>query len=217
MTTVNNNTRLICVETGEYPIFLGEMGKRMVGSFGPTVESEVLEELGYCVVHEVTIPAEGIVTEGPPECVKGKWERVWISTPHGPDYIAEELENAKRQKLAEIQMLRNKDFAKGFPYKFNGYDEQLHVQIGGVDRINILAFRVLAKEAIEQGNEDWMIEFRVYEDIEVPLLAQEMIDLGDTAALRIQQGYKTTWIFKDQVAKAKSVAELPELPATIFP
>ena len=217
MTIVNQNTRLICVETLEYPVFLGDMGKRQVGSFGPTVAAEVLEELGYAVVNESTVPVAEVITEGTPELIDGQWYRTWSAREHSPEEELTALQSAKTQLLTDILALRNNDFKVGFPHQLPGREDILHVQVSGVDRANILGFRVMAKEAVDRNDEEWMIEFRVYEDIEIPLTAQQMVDLADLAGLRVQQGYKTTWLFKDQVANATTVAELPQLPSTIFP
>ena len=192
------------------------MSERQVGSFGPTIAAEVLEGLGYAVVHPTSVPSDGSVTEGKPELIDGKWQQVWSKRPFTPEEESAKLENAKNQCLGEIRSLRSREFTVGFPHQFPGREDVLHVQMGGQDRSNIWVLRMMAKEALEQNDTDWMVEFRVYEDVEVTMSAEEMVALGDLAAVQLQKAYKASWVLKDKVAKATAIEEFPVLPETLF-
>lgn len=216
MTIVDSNTPLICVETGEYPIYLPSMGQRQVGSFGPTIDSSVLEELGYSVVYGTPVPVGVEVSEAPPELIKGKWRQVWVERSFNPEDESSNLQAAKDQCFIAIRALRGREFTIGFPYQFPGRDDKLHVQMGGQDRPNLWELRSMAKEAIKQKDAEWTVEFRVYENIEIPMTAEEMAVLGDLAWNNLQKAYKVSWAFKNKVAKATTLDELPVLPETLF-
>ncbi|MCY1456977.1 hypothetical protein D9M71_742320 [compost metagenome] len=60
------------------------------------------------------------------------------------------------------------------------------------------------------------INFRVYENISVPLTAAEMVSVANQAFAKVSEGYEVIWTFKDQVDAATTIAELPVLPVELF-
>ena len=216
MTLVTRDTRLIKLDTEEYPLFLDDFRNRTGAVIGTTIDSEALVDFGYAVVLEVPRPDVGdVITEGKPAQVEGQWRRVWVVRDFNAEEEAAELEQAKATMLYNIEQFRIAQFKIGFPHLFNNGNDIYHVQIRDTDRVNIVSLRTLAKEAITD-NAPFEVEFRVYENVSVHLDAQEIVDMADAAAAQVQIGYKTVWTLKGQTEAATTVEEIPQLPDTLF-
>jgi hypothetical protein len=214
MTTVNRNTRLICTETGEYPIFLADLSARVPGTIFPqVVAADELLMYGYEVVVDVVVPQADVVQEGKPELRDGSWYRVWNARSFTENELSSNLAQAKANLLTNIEAFRVAQFEKGFPYQVNG--EIYHVQIRTTDRQNISSIRVIAKEAIAAGA-DLPIAYRVYENVTVNLTASEFVAMADTTFYRVTEGYQVAWVLKDQTNNATTIAELPTIPTEMF-
>jgi hypothetical protein len=214
MTTVNRTTRLICSDTGEYPLYLSDLSTRVTGTIFPSViDSDDLFDFGYEVVLDVSVPQADIVVEGKPELRDGNWYRTYDARSYSEAEVMANLATAKAGLLAQIESFRIAQFDKGFPYDFSG--NTYHVQIRTTDRQNISSIRVIAKEAIEAGKE-LPVAFRVYENVTVNLTAEEFVTLADTTFLRVTEGYQVAWVLKDQIAQATTLAELPTIPEEMF-
>lgn len=213
MSIVTQSTRLICVETREYPIYLREMGPRQVGSFPPTVDSALLEGFGYAVVEDTPKPEADILAEGAPELVDGVWRRTWETRSFTEVELAQQLEADKQAMNESIEAFRVRKFERGFPYQFsNGV---YHVQVRTGDRGNISDLRTIAKEALA-GDIPFTVPFRVQENITIPLNAAEMVALADKTFEQVVAGYQLIWNLKDQVYEATSKDLFPEIPAELF-
>lgn len=214
MTIVNRNTRLIETASGDYPVFLSDLGVRVFGTVFPaTIEAADLLMYGYEVVLDTDIPTNDIILEGKPELREGNWYRTWTERAFTPSEIATNLVTAKAAKLVAIEAFRVAQFEKGFPYKFG--EIVYHVQIRTTDRQNISSIRVIAKEAIEAGGE-LPIGYRVYENETVNLTAAEFVAMADTTFYRVTEGYQVAWALKDQTEAATTLAEIPAIPAELF-
>lgn len=212
---VTANTRLICAETQEYPVFLGQMGARMVGSFGPEVDSSVLEHFGYFVVNDTPVPQGDVVSEVTPVLVDGNWERRYKVREFDSAEDAAQLDSAKAQRQADIEQFRVAAFEKGFPLLFNSDADLYHVQVRTKDLTNITALRVLARESV-QDQTPFAIKFRVYENVNIPMDAAEVVRMSNYANMHVQEGLQVIWDLKDAVDAATSIEELPEIPAELF-
>jgi len=215
MTTVNLNTRLICAETGEYPVFLGQMGARQVGSFGPSVDSEVLEHFGYFVVEDTDIPQGDVVVEIAPVKDGDVWKRAYSVREFANEEEVAQLDSLKAQRAAEIEQFRVESFEKGFPCLFNNDADLYHVQIRTKDLTNITALRVLARESV-QDLTPFGVKFRVYENVNIPMDAAEVIRMSNLANIHVQEGLQVIWDLKDAVEAATSKEDLPAIPAELF-
>jgi hypothetical protein len=217
MTLVTRDTRLIKLDTGEYPLFLDDFRSRTGAVIGTSIDSEALVEFGYAPVLEVPRPDVGdVITEGAPEEVEGQWRRVWVVRDYNAEEAAVELQQAKATALYGIEQFRIAQFKIGFPHLFNNGNDIYHVQIRDTDRVNIVSLRTLAKEAIADNNAAFEVEFRVYENVSVHLDAQEVVEMADAAAAQVQTGYKTIWTLKGQIEAATTVEEIPALPDSLF-
>lgn len=214
MSIVTETTRLIHTETGNYPVYLSELSKLGTGTiFASTIEEEELLIFGYEVVHDVAKPTEGVSIETAPVTVDGVWYRTWQTRPFTEEEIALRLSEAKEALKAEGESKRISSFEKGFPHVFG--EETYHVQLRSTDRQNITALRLITSEAVEAG-QAMPIKFRVWENVNVILTAEEMVALANKSFLKVSEAYDVIWTFKDQVDAATTLEELPRVPAEIF-
>jgi endonuclease YncB( thermonuclease family) len=217
MTLVTRDTRLIKLDTEEYPLFLDDFRSRTGAVIGTSIDSEALVEFGYAPVLEVPRPDVGdVITEGAPEEVEGQWRRVWVVRDYNAEEAAVELQQAKATALYGIEQFRIAQFKIGFPHLFNNGDDMYHIQVRDQDRVNILARYTKAKEAIEAGLLDKQFEFRVWENVSVFLTPQEMVDMADAADEQVEAGYRAVWALKGQIEAAATVEEIPALPDSLF-
>lgn len=215
MSIVTASTRLICAETGEYPVFLGQMGVRLVGSFGPQTDSEVLEHFGYFVVQDTPVPVGDVVKEEAPVLVDNVWERRYSSRDYDTPEEDAQLQSAKAQLHAEIEQFRVASFEKGFPCLFNNDADLYHVQIRTKDLTNITALRVLARESV-QDQVPLTVKYRVYENVNIPMDATAVIRMSNLANYHVQTGLQVIWDLKDTTDAATSIDGLPSIPAELF-
>jgi len=215
MSTVTRTTRLIHSDSGAYPIYLADMAKYQPNTcFGPTVESDLLFELGFEVVHDTAAPTGDVVTEGAPELREGEWYQTWVVRSFNEVEAAGQLQDRKTMLAAQAESLRIAAFAKGFPYQFDG-GNVYHVQVRASDRGNISDLRTIAKEMIAAGVE-MTFPFRVFENVSISLTAPEMVALADKTFQQVVAGYNVSWAYKDAIANAETMEELPAAPADYF-
>ena len=215
MSTVTDTMLFIEVATGRYPVYFPMIRTQFQQtiSFGGTVPIEDVTGLGFALVADSVVPTGEVVTEGVPTLVDGVWTRTYAVRVFTPDELAGTLAFQQTDLLAQADALQTSSFATGFPYQFA--DQVYHVQVRAQDKINITAQRTIAKELVTAG-QDATFNFRVYENISVPLNAVGMVALGDKTFQQAEAGYQVIWDFKDAVAAAKTVDTLPVLPTAIF-
>lgn len=217
MTTVTRDTRLINTETGDYPVYLQELSSKIPNTCFPAViDSEALVDFNYVPVEEVPVPQGDVVTEGAPILEDGVYKRNWIVRQHTPEEDANLLKQAKDTAMVAIEQLRVTQFKIGFPHLFGDNADMYHVQVRDTDRVNILSYRTLAKEAIAEGNAEFFVEFRVYENISVHLNAEEMVEMANASATQVLAGYKVIWELKLATETAATIEDIPALPESIF-
>jgi len=216
MTTVTRNTRLINTETQEYPVFLQELKEKIPNSCisDVSIEAEALVDFNYVPVKEVEPPAGDVVSEGPPILEDGVYRRNWIVREHTPDEYSALLQQAKDTQLVIIENLRIAQFRIGFPFLAPD-GEIYHIQVRDADRVNILAYRTLSKEAIAEGRE-YTVNFMTYENVLVALTAAEFVEMSDDSVVQVEKGFKVIWDLKLQTRAATSIEEIPAVPETIF-
>jgi len=176
--------------------------------FGPTVDSDLLFELGFEVVEDTPVPTGDVVTEGTPELREGTWHQTWVVRSYSEVEAATRLANAKATLQAQAETMRVTQFDRGFPHTFG--ENVYHVQIRNTDRSNLLGLRTVAKEVVEAGGE-MNFSFRVYENVVVNINAAEMVAVADAAFVAANVGYQKTWAVKDGARDATTIEELPPL------
>jgi len=215
VTIATSSTPLIHPESGDYPVYLGNLVKYAPNtSFGPAVGSDTLLDFGLWVVYPTDAPQDDVVTEGYPVLIDGDWHQAWISRSYSDAEKAERLTTQKEMMLEAAENLRLDFFTRGFPYTFpNG--QVYHVQVRAADRSNISDLRIVAKEAIAEGKET-TFEFRTFENISVTMTAAELVDMSNATFTQVQNGYKAIWVYKDEITAAATMAALPVTPTEIF-
>jgi hypothetical protein len=214
MSTITRTTRLIETATGTYPLFLSALSERLPNAQFPTrMEAADLLEWGYEEVLDTDVPQGDVVVEGVPELRDGSYYRTWLARPFTETELAANLVSKKAQLLVDAETLRDNRFEQGFPYQFG--ENVYHVQIRDKDCQNISTLRMLAKEAVDAAVE-FPVEFRVYENVSVSLTAAEMVTMATAAFQAVTAGYRVIWVFKDAVAAATTIEELPVPPAELF-
>lgn len=215
MTEVTRNTRLIDSESGTYPLFMTDLPKYAPNTcWGPTTTADILIEFGLEVVIEVPRPKGDVVTEGHPVYENGDWKQNWIVRTFSEVEHANNLHERKMTLSAEAESLRAAAFGIGFPYTFPD-GKVYHVQVRSSDRGNISDLRTVAKEIIAAGG-DTTFKFRPYENVSIPLTAQEMVDLADKTFTQVVAGYNVSWDYKAAIDAATSIEELPTQPGSFF-
>lgn len=215
MTLCIGTTRLIHEPSGDYPVYLSELYKRIENSLViESIDSEALAEFGYFPVVLTQAPIGEVVEEVAPKKIDGVWTQVWVARKYTPDEASVVLSQLKENKLMEISIFQEAQRAIGFPYIVHG--ELYHVQIRNNDDIGIIStLRNQAKEAIVD-EKDTVFKFRFYENVTLELSATEMVALGDTMIEQVQVGNEVIWGLKDSTNAAVIPGELPVMPETIF-
>lgn len=214
MSLVTRNTKLIHADTMAYPLYLADMPRYAPNTvFPPSVDSDCLIDFEIEVVHDVAQPTGDIITEGVPEFRDGEWYQTWIARNFTEEEHTEKFEQRKAELQAGAEQVRLNAFAAGFPYQFG--ENVYHVQVRTGDRGNISDLRTIAKEVIAAGG-DMTFDFRVQENVEVPLSPVEMVALADKTFLQVVAGYKVIWAYKKAIDLATTVEELPAPPEVLF-
>jgi hypothetical protein len=213
---VTDGTRLIGVGTGDYPLYLADIRVReSAKSFSATPSEELVAELGYAVVHPTEKPQGEIVTEGAPALVEGRYEQTWLIGHFTPAERLAHLNQVKEQLGAAMDLLRDSELATGFRYVFPAPYGELGVQLRPQDCVNLLGLRVGAEAAISAGYPQMPSEFRSYENINVEMTAADMVQMTNAALTHTKKVYAATWVYKDQIKNATTLAELPVIPSKI--
>lgn len=215
MSNATQSTLLIQVDTQEYPLSLEMIRKRTGVSFGAEPPLEDLEALGFAEVVLVgQIPEADVVTEGPPALEDGVWHRTWRTRAFNADELSTRLSELKTSASAAVMALRRKDLEKGFAWTVEGF-EPFHVQLRVEDRINLLTLNLQGQQMVAAASES-TVPFRGYENFTVRMTGQQLIDMTQAALVAMGDVYELSWELKDDIERATTVAELPELPETLI-
>lgn len=117
-----------------------------------------------------------------------------------------ELERAKTKKLAEIDKKRVEISDGGMEWEFpSGID---YVQTRERDRILLLGVNSLARDYLAAGITDPVISFRSQSNEQHMITPEQAIALTTEAAMFVGTVYEQSWIYKDAVLAATTVAEV---------
>jgi hypothetical protein len=215
MTLITDSMLFIEVDSGAYPLYFSQIKDLLKASVsfgaGSTVEDLIAQ--GFQPVAESVKPEGDVLIEGTPALVDGVWTRTWTTRSFTADELAGTLSAQKTALLSQADSLQVSAFAVGFPYQFG--DQVYHVQVRAGDKVNVTGQYTIAKQLIAAG-QDKTFNFRVYENVSVPLNAAGMVALGDKTFQQAEAGYQVLWDFKDAVNAAATTADLPTLPTVVF-
>ncbi|MNL21504.1 hypothetical protein D3C87_1427980 [compost metagenome] len=114
----------------------------------------------------------------------------------------------------QVLVLREKDLASGFIYQ---KDEVtlFGVQLRPEDRMNLLILKGHAQFLLAANATDTTV-FRSTENVGYPLTPAELLAMCDAALVAGMSIYAVSWVLKDQIEAATTLAELPTIPATLI-
>lgn len=211
MTTINNSTQFIHIESKEYPIYLNQIRRRHPEvSIATNPREESLAALGYAVVHDSPRPTGDVVEQGDPVEVNGRYEKGWTVREFTQAEAANRLEQARTAHLEAISQYEASYLERGFPYEFG--ENTYHIQLRDGDIGRITGFRVKADELIALGITDPVMEFRVYENVVVKLTPAEASAMADAAFTGYTAFLRSIWDLKDLTRLAEREEEFPEIP-----
>lgn len=180
--------------------------------WGSDITESMIAVLGYFVVKPTVPPQADVVTEVEPVLVDGEWIQQWEGRPYTTEELTEQLNHTKDQLLRTIDAIRDDVFATGVPFNFGTTEEPdiEHVQVRDGDRANQAGMAAQLMRQPEQSQ-----SFRTYQDNIKQLTPEQVSALTDAA----YNGYLTIlgyfWSLKDDIKKAETKKELPEVPAVI--
>ena len=208
MTKLTGNESFIQVATGEYPLSFFQVRRKMPNViFGSEVTAEQIAAMGFEVVQPAERPVGDIVVALAPAKVDGVYKQQYEVR----SFTAEELETQLRQKkrnlISRIDNKLSRDLEKGFAYDFGGEHGVLHIQLRDGDRANLAGMRAMAADFPDQAQ-----PFRTYENTIVMLTSQQVVTMTQAAHGGYLELLGAAWGLKDQVERATTEAELPEVP-----
>ena len=208
MAKLTGNESFIQVATGEYPLSFFKVRRKMPNViFGNEVTTEQIAAMGFEVVHPGERPTGDVVAELQPAKVDGIYKQQYEVR----SFTAEELEVRLQQKKQNlISLVNNKlmrDLQKGFAYDFGGEHGVMHIQLRDSDRANLTGMRAVAADFPEKEQ-----PFRTYENAIVMLTSQQVIAMAQAAHGGYLALLSAVWKLKEQIERAATEAELPEVP-----
>lgn len=211
MTTVNEGTLLIDVDTLAYPVMLSQARRlRLDYSFAAQPSEELMAELGFAVVHPQTPPLGDVVTEGQPTLVDGQYVQTWEVRAYSPEEYSIKLDEMRTGLLLKIADLQTSSLKKGSPYTFpDGLVE--HVQLRDGDRANLAGLSQKAAKAV-LVDPSMPFYFRTFENNLKALSAEEMVELTDASFGMYMLIMSKIWALNDLVANATTIPQLPVIP-----
>lgn len=214
MNYINGSTQLIKIETGEYPVYISKVRRDNANVSLPIEPSEeLLLSLGYAVVNPVARPEGDVVLEGTPQLVDGKYVQVWDVRSFSEEEIAQQLEKKKHDLNRNVMEMRDKELDQGFEH-ITASGEVFGVQTRLEDRVNMLYLNMNAEKMVATGDET-LQEFRSTENITYMLTPSEMVAMTNEALGFYKRILGASWVLKDLISAAKTIAELPVLPAKL--
>lgn len=211
MTTINNSTQFIHIESKEYPIYLNQIRRRHPEvSIATNPSEESLLSLGYAVVHDSERPTGDVVEQSDPVEVNGRYEKGWTVREFNSQELSARFNAARETRKNELKAYRERVLYKGHPFDFNGVIG--HVQLRDGDRANITGLRVKAESLVRAGVTDPVMFFRTYENEVHYITPEQMIALSDFAFDAYNFSLQHFWDLETDLVLAETIEELPEVP-----
>lgn len=211
MSTINGSTQLIKIETGEYPVYLSKVRRDNPNVSLPIEPSEELMlNLGYAVVTQVTRPEGDVVVEGTPQLIEGVYTQSWNVRSFTEEELVQQLDQKKQQLNRSVMQMRDKELEEGFEH-ITDSGAVFGVQTRLEDRLNMLYLNMNAERLVAAGDST-LQEFRSTENITHLLTPNEMVAMTTEALGFYKRILGASWVLKDLIDAAKTVAELPILP-----
>lgn len=204
MSSFDDQTKLIHVETGEYPVTVAQLRRRHKEWFmGPEVPEYVIITCGYAVVAATEAPVGDVVTEGQPSGnVTDGYFQTWDVRAFTAEELAGQLETARDKALRMIFSVSGAAREFGAPYTIGSGVQ--HVQLREKDISNLTG---LATKAGRDPARTYY--FRSRENIVNPMTSAEVTALTDFAFDEFEILLEKTWGLEEQTKTALTIAEVP--------
>lgn len=205
MTTYNDQTKLINVSTGEYPVTVAQLRRRHKEWFmGQEVPEYVILDTGYAVVRETDKPNGDVVTEGTPSGnVTDGYFQTWEVRPFTPEEVAARLQVSKEAAYVIVRDVTNNSREFGAPYTISEGNVQ-HVQLREKDISNLTGLGLKA-----QRDPNRAYHFRSRENIVNEMTAPAVVALTDFAFDEYEILLGKSWGLEATIAAAETEADIP--------
>lgn len=228
MSIIAKNDRLIDSKTNEYNLTLAQVSDRLyreaveagTGSaptFGSSTEEAEVEAFGYFKVHPTPRPVGDWYEVTPVKSEEdGKYHQTWKEVI--PEPVNEEAvyEATRQERIAKVKEITAAAQEQGCPIDFGEQHGVLHVQMRpSNDSTHILVLRVEADEAVAAGVPEQVHILRTTENINVELMAQEVISVSKVYSKQYKQVMGWNWNLVDALRAAVFPEPLVEVPGEI--
>lgn len=208
MAKLTGNESFIQVATGEYPLSFYQVRRKMPNViFGNEVTTEQIAAMGFEVVHPGERTDGDVVVELQPAKIDGIYKKQYEVRPFNAEELEIRLQQKKQNLLSLVNNKLMRDLQKGFAYDFGGEHGVMHIQLRDSDRANLTGMRAMAADFPEQAQ-----PFRTYENVVVMLTSQQVVAMAQAAHGGYLALLSAVWGLKDQIERAATEAELPEVP-----
>lgn len=199
---IDDSMSFIKLDDMQYPLTFQAIKQQVTHvSFGQSVTTEFLENLGYAKVEPTEKPQADVVTETVPTLVDGVWTQTWDSRSYTEEELSELLADKRSSYLTSLKRYFEAQAAKGFPHSVDG-GPVFHVQLRPDDRTILIAFKLDADMCMAAGITDPVLEFRSYENTRTLMTPQQASDLAIAALSAMRTLYKNHWTLKDGIIAA---------------
>lgn len=211
MSTITLNSQFVRLHDSFQPITLRQIRRDSTALIPNTPTEEMMEYLGYALIHPTTAPEGDVVSPAPAVFSDGKWVQSWAVREYTTAELEDRLSRARKQHLNDLKLYETAVLSKGLAYEFP--TGTYHVQLRDGDIGRITGLRVKADALISADLGMAPMVFRTYENVVLDLTAQQIHDMADAAFMGYNDMLQGIWDLKDQTLSAASVAEFPPIPA----
>lgn len=188
-------------------------GTQVVGTSSlsnSTAEKENAKKNENCihVDEELLYPHQCyVIIEGRVE-LKSDWEDIKQAVEQEITFGPQTLDAARSLKKVELEQAREQAFETGVEVELDGNIE--NIQARPLDKTNVLAQRVEAKEMISEGVSG-TLPIRTRSNQVYHVTPEQMVVIADAVNVYAKEVYAKSWALKDQLAGATTQEEINQI------
>lgn len=219
MSTVDNNTIFIHVESGRYPLTLQNLKQEnpLVG-FPPSPQESSINNLGYAVVDRTAPPEQytGVLIEDPPiiDPEDGRYKQVWNTRPFTPEELAEMLATARGDCYNRLEEYRFSLYNGGVSFTDSDSETfSVHIHDQSVQALVVTATRAL----IEKDVVDPVPTYIVHDvNLDAFILGNaDMLALYKLVSEKHDDAIAKVTALQQLIDNAQTIEDLPEIPPVV--
>lgn len=201
---VDQNAKFIDADTKTYPLSFAQIrAANPLVLMGTKTSVEMLNGLGYHVVHPVEPPVGDVVTEGAPVYTTEGYKQTWTVRSFTEEENVKRLESKKAATLSFLSRKATEVRERGVAYSFAAGVQ--HVQLREVDITNLTGLAVMAEKDPTRT-----YYFRSMENQVNPMTAAEVAEMTVFAYGAFEDFLGAYWTLQETV---KAVASLEQVPS----